>query len=66
MVVTRTGDNGQPCSVVVTNTSPGGANSKFKVTGFIVAEMHSGMEKSIGMAGFDWSAGELNKVQIKG
>ncbi len=66
MVVTRTGDNGQSCSVVVTNASPGGANSKFKVTGFIVAEMHPGKEKSIGMAGFDWSAGEVNKVHVKG
>ncbi len=54
------------CIISVTNVSPGGENSKFKVTGFILAEMHPGKEKDIGMANFIWSAGGINKHKVTG
>ncbi len=49
-----------PCRVTVTNFSPGGDNSKFKVLGFMVAEMHAGKEKDVHMAHFSWSQEKVN------
>ncbi|PNW81746.1 hypothetical protein CHLRE_06g258500v5 [Chlamydomonas reinhardtii] len=40
------------CQVEVVNTSPGGKHAKFKVTGFVLAEMYPGREKEIGKVAF--------------
>ncbi|GFR52394.1 hypothetical protein Agub_g14904 [Astrephomene gubernaculifera] len=40
------------CQMRVINNSPGGDHAKFKVTGFILAEMHPGREAEIGRVTF--------------
>lgn len=50
----------------VTNVSPSGDNSKFKVLGFMLAEMHAGREKDVHMAHFSWSQEKVTKHVLGG
>ncbi|KAG2429370.1 hypothetical protein HXX76_011135 [Chlamydomonas incerta] len=52
------------CRVEVVNTSPGGKHSKFKVTGFVLAEMYPGTEKEIGKVAFMNHEGGVNSATV--
>ncbi|KAG2437523.1 hypothetical protein HYH02_011166 [Chlamydomonas schloesseri] len=53
------------CQVEVVNTSPGGKHSKFKVTGFVLAEMYPGTEKEIGKVAFMNHGGGVSQATVK-
>ncbi|PNW81744.1 hypothetical protein CHLRE_06g258450v5 [Chlamydomonas reinhardtii] len=52
------------CQVEVVNTSKGGKYSKFKVTGFVLAEMYPGREKEIGKVAFMNHEGSVRKATV--
>ncbi|KAG2437524.1 hypothetical protein HYH02_011167 [Chlamydomonas schloesseri] len=52
------------CQVEVVNMSKGGDHSKFKVTGFVLAEMYPGTEKEIGKVAFMNHEGSVNRATV--
>ncbi|KAG2489275.1 hypothetical protein HYH03_012295 [Edaphochlamys debaryana] len=55
------GGGGSVCRVSLANVSPGGRRWKFKVLGFILAELEPGMEADVGLVSFMWHGGALQK-----